>query len=138
MPPGAAEAAATSAISLRPIARYRGIRVLSWEGDVLYACRGYQILRLCLGQQRWEWQPIVRFRPEWWRDLTVRNRLTYRLVRDGFHALAVLEDGSMVGAVPGAIVTRFADRNDFRVAHHILQGTRPLHITATQSGRIYW
>lgn len=125
-----------SALTLRRVASYRGIRVLSWDGDSLYACRGYQIVRLRAGSS--DWESVGHFLAAWWRMLTARNALSYRLVRDGFHALAVLDDGTMVGAVPGAIVTRPLGSLEFHVSHRILRGTRPLHITATPSGRIYW
>jgi hypothetical protein len=74
----------------------------------------------------------------WWRNLTSRHRLTYRLVRDGFHALAILDDLTLVGAVPGALVTRFPNSGEFHVTHRVLRGTRPLHIALVPSGRIYW
>jgi len=132
------EAATNPTVALHQIARYRGIRVLAWEGDVLYACRRYQILRLQVGKDELAWEPVARFHPARWRELTSRNRLTYRLTRDGFHALAVLADGSMVGAVPGAIVTRTSGADEFRITHRVSRGTRPLHITASPSGNIYW
>ena len=85
---------------------------------------------------------VARFRPVWWRNLTSRSALSYRLMRDGFHALAILDgqtnNQTMVGAVPGALVTRTPDSDDFRVTHRVQRGTRPLHITAVPSGRIYW
>jgi hypothetical protein len=59
-------------------------------------------------------------------------------VRDGFHALALLDDGTMIGAVPGAIVTKRPGDREFAVTHRVLRGTRPLHITPTPLGRIYW
>jgi hypothetical protein len=73
-------------------------------------------------------------------------------VRDGFHALAILDgrtldgqafDGqtsgpTMVGAVPGALVTRTPDSDEFHVTHQLQRGTRPLHVTAVPSGSIYW
>lgn len=121
---------------LKRIKAYRGIRVLTWDGDVLYACRGYEIVRLRAGTS--DWESVAHFQPAWWRNLTSRTALGYRLVRDGFHALIVHDDGTMVGAVPGAIVTRPAGNTEFHVSHSILRGTRPLHITATPSGRIYW
>ena len=132
------EAAASTAIRLRRVAAYRGIRVLTWDKDVLYACRGYEIVRLGVGASASDWQMVARFHPVWWRRLTSRSALSYRLVRDGFHALAVLQDGAIVGAVPGAIVTRTAGSAEFKITHRVLRGTRPLHITATPSGRIYW
>ncbi|HYU45584.1 MAG TPA: hypothetical protein VEK84_05330, partial [Terriglobales bacterium] len=57
---------------------------------------------------------------------------------DGFHALAVLPEGTMIGATPGAIVTRTANSKEFRPTHRLLRGTRPLHITSTPSGKVYW
>lgn len=125
-------------ITLHRIDTFAGIRVLAWHGDVLYACRGYLILQLQVGKQERHWESVAHFRPAWWRELTSRNRLTYRLLRDGFHALAVLNDGGLVGAVPGAIVTRVRGADDFRVTHRIHRGTRPLHITSTHSGKLYW
>jgi hypothetical protein len=135
---------ASSALKLRRIAAWRGIRALLWHGDVLYGCRGYQIIRLQVSAQIAEsahWEVAARFRPAWWRNLTSHNRLSSRLVRDGFHALAVLgqnRDETMVGAVPGAIVTRTAHSGGFHVTHRVRRGTRPLHITAVPAGRIYW
>jgi hypothetical protein len=137
--------AASSALKLRKVAAYRGIRALAWDGDVLYGCRGYEIVRLRVSLQIGpgaEWEAVARFRPVWWRNLTSRNALSYRLVRDGFHALAILgsslDDQTMVGAVPGALVARTPDSDEFQVTHPIQRGTRPLHVTAVPSGNIYW
>lgn len=133
--------APSSGVDLHKLGSWRGIRVLAWHGEGLYGCRGYQLVRLKasdLGSKAAEWQPIARFRPEWWRSLTSRNALTYRLVRDGFHALAVAEDQNMIAAVPGAIVIRTAGSEEFRLAHKVVRGTRPLHITAVPHGNIYW
>lgn len=144
---------ATSPLRLRRVAGWRGIRVLAWAGDFLYGCRGYQILRICVGAgivQDMEWETVARFRPVWWRSLTTRNALSYRLLRDGFHALAIpgspldgqskasIDDHPMVGAVPGALVIRTQQSDEFQVTHKIQRGTRPLHIAAVPSGTIYW
>ncbi len=138
MTPSPAEAAATSSVSIRRLASYRGIRVLAWDSDVLYACRRYEILRLQVAREGAQWERVAKFPPAWWRELTSRNRLSYRLVRDGFHALAVLGDGVLVGAVPGAIATCVHGGDEFQVTHRIQRGTRPLHITAAPSGLIFW
>ena len=66
------------------------------------------------------------------------NRLSARLFRDGFHALAVLPSGGLVAAVPGAIVSLKPNETEFRPTHAITRGTRPLHITAVPGGRVYW
>jgi dipeptidyl aminopeptidase/acylaminoacyl peptidase len=123
-------------VELRRVAAYPKVRVLTWAGEYLYACRGYSVVRLRAGS--FEWEAVAQFRPVWWRSLTAQNTLAHRLVRDGFHALVVLDDGTMIGAVPGAIVTRTPGDNEFRLTHRIVRGTRPLHITATPSGRVYW
>jgi len=131
-------AASTSpALTLRRIASWRGIRALAWGGDVLYACRGYEIVSLQPSKPE-AWITVANFRPAWWRTLTSRNSLTHRLMRDGFHALAILADQTMVGAVPGALVTRAPGTGDFRITHQIQRGTRPLHLTAVPGGTIYW
>ena len=137
--------AAPPTLKLRKVAAWRGLRVLAWNDDVLYGCRGYQIVRLRVGPQfggHAEWEAVARFRPVWWRSFTSRSALSYRLMRDGFHALAILDgqtnNRTMVGAVPGALVTRTPDSDEFCVTHRIQRGTRPLHVTAVPSGRIYW
>jgi hypothetical protein len=138
-----AEAASVGsmAIRLRKIAAWRGIRVLAWDGDVLYASRCYQLVTIqarTRGIEEERWKPVVRFRSPWWRNFTSRTALSYRLFRNGFHALAVLADGTMVAAVPGAIVTRTPASDEFLLTHKILRGTRPLHITAVPNGSSYW
>lgn len=122
------------------VARFPRLRALAWSGDQLYASRGYQLLRANLQQpfDRLTWQPVAAFRPVWRRRLSVRNRLTMRLFRDGFHALAVLPSGALVAAVPGAILTLRPGETEFRRTHAIIRGTRPLHITAVPGGAVYW
>jgi len=135
-------AATLSAISLRKIAAWRGIRVLAWDRDVLYGSRGYELVRLesthLQHSKNAVWETVAGFSPDCWRNVTSRSRLTYRLVRDGFHALAVLADRTMIAAVPGAIVTCTPDSKQFHPTHKVLRGTRPLHITAMPNGTIYW
>lgn len=126
-------------LNLVPVARFPGMRALAWAGDQLYASRGYQLMRARIQDPSGvNWEPVAAFRPEWWRVLTVKNRLSARLVRDGFHALAVLPSGSLVAAVPGAIVTLLPQETEFRTTHTIIRGTRPLHITAVPDGVVYW
>jgi len=81
---------------------------------------------------------VAEFRPTWSRRLSAINRLTSRLFRHGFHALAVLPSGALVAAVPTAIITRRPNEPEFRVTHIISRGTRPLHITAVPSGAVFW
>jgi hypothetical protein len=122
------------------VARFPKLRALAWSGDLLYASRGYELLKAQVTNPSLglNWQPVARFHPSWTRKLSVQNRLTARLFRDGLHALAVLPSCAMVGAVPGAIVTLRPDDSVFRKTHSIARGTRPLHITAVPDGQIYW
>ena len=137
--------AASSALKLRKVGAWHGIRVLAWNGDQLYGCRGYRVVRLNARAQidaGGAWEGVASFPPVWWRRLTSRANLSSRLVRDGFHALAIPggqgNSETMVGAVPGALVTRDPGSDEFRLTHKIQRGTRPLHITAVPSGQIYW
>jgi len=125
-------------LRLTLLATFPGMRALAWQGDELYAARGYELLRTKVGSAKVNWESVGSWRPEWWRNLTTRNRLSFRLVRDGFHALAVLPSGSLVAAVPGAIVTLATGQRQFQVTHKVMRGTRPLHIVATPDGRAYW
>jgi hypothetical protein len=121
------------------IARYPGLRALAWVGRDLYASRGYSVVRSRIEDPHTiEWQTVAYFRPSLRRRISVNHRLTARLFRDGFHALAVLESGQLIGAVPGAIVALRPGDREFYQSHRITRGTRPLHITAVPEGRVYW
>src|SRR6266849_4327155 len=129
--------------ALRRVARFPRLRALTWMDDTLYASRGYELLRTRIspGQipsdsQRWE--AVASFSPPSWRRWTSRTNLSSRLVRDGFHALAVLPSQTMVAAVPGAIITLRPNQTQFQVTHKIARGTRPLHIAAVPGGTVFW
>lgn len=125
------------------LARFPRLRALAWSGDFLYASRGYELLCAEISpsqvpSKELPWHTLASFRPDWWRHGSTSFRLSSRLFRDGFHALAILSTGGLVGAVPGAIVTLPPGENEFRTTHAIIRGTRPLHITAVPSGTVYW
>jgi len=126
--------------ALIPLASIPDFRVLAWSGDWLYASSGYELLhaRVQLLKEAIAWEHVASFHPNWKRSLSVKNRLTARLFRDGFHALSVLSSGALVAAVPGAIVTLDPQSTEFRQTHTITRGTRPLHITAAPNGTIYF
>lgn len=128
-----------SALTLRSLASYPRMRVLAWNADVLYASHGYTLLKARpTSAGPLQWQQVATAHTEWWRTLTCRNNLSARLVRDGFHALAVHPSRNLVAALPGAIVTLVEGDDRFRISHQIVRGTRPLHITSTPDGGIYW
>jgi hypothetical protein len=135
-----AEVTAPQNVILARVARFPGLRALAWAGDFLYASRGYELLRARIQNPSdgLAWQSVATFRPSLRRRASVLTRLTARLFRDGFHALAVLPSGGLVAAVPGAIITLGPNETEFRVTHAITRGTRPLHITAVPGGQIYW
>ena len=125
------------------VARFPRLRALAWSDDYLYASSGYQLLRAKISQTEvpsanLRWQPVASFRPAWWRHASAITRLAFRLFRDGFHALAILPSGGIVGAVPRSIVTLRPGENEFHTTHPITRGTRPLHITSVPSGTVYW
>lgn len=121
------------------VARAPGIRVLAWRGDQLYGARGYALVRAQVNDHAFlKWEPVAEFHPELKRRLAAGTRIAARLFRAGFHALAVLPSGRLTAAVAGAIVSLRPGENQFRVAHRINRGTRPLHVTAVPSGGLFW
>jgi len=122
------------------VARLPGFRALAWSGDLLYASRGYELFRVRIQDpaKQISWHSVAKFRPGWNRTLSAANNLSARLFRDGFHAIAVLPNGGIVAAVPGSILTLNPNTNEFRRAHVITRGTRPLHITTVPGGAIFW
>ncbi len=132
-----------SATGLQRVARFPNLRALTWMQDTLYASRGYDLLRARIPtgetpSDKQPWETVTSFHPPYWRRWTARTTLSSRLVRDGFHALALLPSGGMVAAVPGAIITLRPGENRFHVTHKITCGTRPLHITVIPDGRCFW
>ncbi len=114
------------------------MRALLWADNFLYASRGYDLLRANMDGDRVQWDHVARYSPTGWRNVSSSFRLASRLARDGFHALALLSSGQLLAAVPGAIVALNPGEQEFRISHRILRGTRPLHITTTPDGHLYW
>lgn len=130
----------SAAPKLSRIARLPKLRALAWSDDVLYASRGYDLVRAKIDSnfQLINWQSVATFNPGWKRKLSSAHPLTTRLFRDGFHALAVLPSGGLAAAVPGAILSLRPGESEFRRTHNITRGTRPLHIAAVPGGSIFW
>ena len=126
-------------LSLVRTARFPGFRALTWEGDLLYATRGYDLFRAQVDDaSALEWRRVASYHPQLSRRLSVSNGLTARLFRDGFHALALLPSGAAVAAVPASIIALAPNDSEFRQTHAIARGTRPLHVTAAPNGTVYW
>jgi hypothetical protein len=116
---------------------HSGMRALAWDGNLLYASRGYTLFSAQINSGPVLWIEIASYTPAWWRTLTSRNRLAFRLLRDGFHALAISQ-GNLVAALPGAMATLSPGLRQFQVTHRLLRGTRPLHLAPVPDGRIFW
>jgi hypothetical protein len=116
------------------------MRVLAWDDNVLYASRGYTLFRARMSATGIEedWQHVGVYRPGGWRSLTSSSRHSFRLFRDGFHALAALPSGNLVAAVAGAIISLMPGETEFKVSHRVLRGTRPLHLAVAPNGHIAW
>jgi len=127
-----------STLDLKCFARFPRLRALYWDGDVLYASRGYELVRAKIEGRTVVWQAIGCYQPEWWRKISSVSRLGFRLFRDGFHALTKLRTDHLIAAVPRAIVTLKPGEGKFQVSHRISRGTRPLHIVSTPDGHTYW
>src|SRR5713226_708127 len=69
--------AAGGALKLELVAKFPNLRALAWDGDVLYASRGYELLSARVDAPEIEWRKVGGYRPEWWRNLSCRNRLSF-------------------------------------------------------------
>jgi hypothetical protein len=125
-------------LGIESVAAFPKMRALAWDRDILYASRGYTLFSARATADRFIWQEVATYRPEWWRNMSSRSALGFRLLRDGFHALTITPDGNLIAAVPGAIATLRTGEKEFRVTHRVQRGTRPLHITAIPDGRAFW
>jgi len=132
--------ASVGAPKLTKIAVFPGLRVLCWKNGNLYASRGYELLRgkVTREDSSLAWESAGVWRAGLVRRCTSRVRLASRLCRDGFHALAVLSSGHIVGAVPGKIILLAPAEPEFRASYKLLRGTRPLHITAGLNDHLVW
>lgn len=124
--------------SLSLVASFPGLRALAWNGRSLYASRGYKLLCAQLDEGPIQWRVTGHYRPVWWRNISASTKLGFRLCRDGFHALTITPSGNLVAVVPGAIIALAPEETEFRITHRITRGTRPLHITSTPPGQLYW
>src|SRR6267154_3471304 len=88
--------AAQQGIKIIPIGAFPKMRALAWDGDLLYTSRGYSLLSARMNGGEITWANAGHYRPKWWRELSSQHALGFRLARDGFHALAITAEGSLV------------------------------------------
>ena len=123
-------------VRLEPIGRFPRLRVVAWVGGVLYAGRAYALL--AWDQDRARWRQVAAMEPGVGHRLTVANRLTLRLARGGYHALAGLPDGRLAAVFPGVIGVLPPGGSRFLRSCKVPRGTRPLALAATPSGHLFW
>ena len=126
------------ALTLAHVASYPRLRALTWDNHILYAASGYRLLRADMNSRVIRWEHVADHDPGIVRKVSSWSNLGFRLLRDGFHGLAVLPTGYLAAAVPGAIVTLAPGETKFRATHKITRGTRPLHIAVNGSGELFW
>jgi hypothetical protein len=133
-------------LRLEPMGQFPGKRVLTWHGATLYVADRYQVFRwnseeglLPSGQSQdvW-WEPVASFKADRVRRLGSLGRISLRLLRAGFHALEVLPSGRLVGVVAKTVVVADPGEPRFRPTFWIQRGTRPLALTVTAQGKVYW
>ena len=125
-----------SALHLAPIGRFPRRRALTWHGDALYVADRYSLWRWFPATRRWDF--VARYRADWSRLASSSTRLGARLRRDGFHALAVLPDGSLVAVLAKTIALCPPGEAEFRPTWRVRRGTRPLNLALVPGGAIYW
>lgn len=52
-----------SSLRLVPLATFPGMRALAWKNDVLYASRGYELLKARVVPEEIEWELVGRWQP---------------------------------------------------------------------------
>ncbi len=67
-----------------------------------------------------------------------RTQLTSRVLRTGFHGLTPLDSGDLIASVRGAMLHLSPGDHQFRCAHTISRGSRPLNVCVHPSGRAYF
>ena len=65
-----------SPLRLERIATLPRVRALAWDGDVLFASRGYTLMKMRPGAERFDLTPVARYEPAQLRRLSVAPGLT--------------------------------------------------------------
>jgi len=124
------------ALRLDPIGRFPGLRVLAWDAGILYAARGYALVRW--DPSRLTWEPVAAFDPGLARRAATLSRFGDRLLRGGCHALTRLGNGSLAAVFPKTLAVLTPQDRRFRGTFRIRRGTRPLALAAVPGGWAYF
>lgn len=128
-------------LKIRKIARLPNLLALGWEGDYLYASRGYKVYRINIKDVSLTNAPLENagfFRADFVRKIASGNIILKRLLRLGFHTIRFLPDSRIIGIAAKNIVVLEPGRNEFISTFRIKRGTRPLGMAVTPDGKIYW
>lgn len=134
----AAKPATATRSAPQPFHTFSRLRVLAWDATVLLASEAYTLLSADMSEPVPQWRIVAPFRPVWWRNLTARARLTYRLFSDGFQTLVALPSGHLIASVPEGIISIAPGEMEFHVTHQIASRTAGRQIVATRDGQIFW
>ena len=114
----------------------KGMDIHRVEGEVIYASRGYRILRSPNAGETWfddGWVPVP-----WWRRVIDGYPLTKRVSRGGVAGVWPQTDGSRLCVVPKMIMRAEAGSSTYRCVLRVDKGSRPLNLCHGKNGEIYW
>ncbi len=111
------------------------LRVLHADGNSLYASSG---LQLFASQGGAPFEPIATAPGGLVAKTIANTTLPARLLRSGFHALAPLPGSGLLAVARGALLHCAPGEREFRLAHRVTRGTRPLNICTTDAGNAYF
>jgi len=111
-----------------------GLVPLFADQEKLYASDGYTLKSS--SDDGTNFETVAKYDPGLLARLRSSFRYSERLFREGFHALEVLPDGSMVGIVRKEIVYRAPGASEFQKVFHIERGSRPLNLCLFPDGEI--
>src|SRR3989442_5623840 len=72
-------------LHISQVARFPGLRALSWDGNVLYASLGYDLLSAVADDNPIRWQTVASYSPPWCLNLTAPSRVSLHLIINAVH-----------------------------------------------------
>jgi hypothetical protein len=114
----------------------KGMDIQRVEGEVIYASRGYRVLRSPNAGETWlddGWVPVP-----WWRRVIDSYPLTRRMSRGGVVGVWPQTDGSRLCIVPKMIMRAEAGSSTYQCVLRFDKGSRPLNLCQGKDGQIYW